>query len=300
MLFRCLLVLLIVSVPRVHLKSSSIGRYFCDSKNKISETLDLKTNFKRFLQYEEQLYFVFKKRIIFGRQPLNDKDADATSGSSLVLFNLYQQENVDEKELTEIQIPKGYKVFGYYNHRQKSFILEDYWMDRREENKAGLLLPYGLQLSFKEVLAERRNKINRTTIERDFKVFPNVKVDLANIKYIHSLNGERNYKLVAQLSYSNVSHSNVSQPVGKYRNKMKIFYSFEIGIHLNVIYQHDIYDLPDLRWFVAYERDQCKLASSRLVCNGHCGRHIQYKLCSFFHFRTEQTNQLKRLPKAPR
>lgn len=247
MLCRCVAVLFIALLAVVlRVRTASISRYFCDNRDKDSETHDLKNSFKRFFRHEDKLYFVFKNRVIFGRQPTNDADTDATTNSSLVLFNLYEQPNI-EKELEDIHIQKGYQIMGYYKDRQKGFSLEMYGQDKHLE-KRNQFLPYGLQLSFSGVVAERTKKIRLDEVKTRFGELSVLTEHPAIVKYIEISDREPNYRLLTMLSY----YSEHSKKEGKYRNELMVNYSLELGKHSGVHYAHRIYDFPDLKWFVVY------------------------------------------------
>lgn len=249
MLCRCFLVLLMLSVQRVRTRTP-ISPYFCDSKDKIDEILKPASNFKRFFRYQDQVYFVFKKRVIFGRQPLNDDNTDSKVNSSLVLTNLYEQPN-NEPELKDIQIRHDYQVMGYYKNRT-GFILEMYAQDGYKERK-NKILPVGRQLAFTDVLAERTKTIRLDQVRTNFenRHLMTVVEDAAIVKYADLQDRAANYQLLGKFSY----YSNYSQSGRERQNELMIVYSFDVGIHRGVSYHHGIYDFPDLKWFVVYAKE---------------------------------------------
>ena len=246
MLGRCL-ILLLIFLTRVR-APTPISPYFCDTKDKIDEILRPADNLKRFFIYKDQIYFVFKKRVIFGRQPVNDEH---TKGNpSFVLFNFYEQPN-NERELSEIQITHGYQVMGYYQNRS-GFILEMYAQDGSSSRK-NKVLPIGRQLAFSEVHAERTRTVRLDAVRTQFqdRHLMEVVEDAVIVKYVDIHDHQANYQIMGKFSY----FSNYGQEGKERKNELMIIYSFDVGMHRGVQYHYGLYDFPDLKWFVVWVKE---------------------------------------------
>lgn len=167
--------------------TQEIKSYSCDTKDKIDEIKNLKTNLKRFIRHDSFIYFVLKNRIIFTKIPVYEK-YKYSNVSNYGIERLFstQFEEQEIEELDEIEsIPKEYQVFGHYYDPKKNETWEYYFNDNLSNKSDNHIYSDCFLLNFNRSTNALAKRI-RTETEKDLDLIEELKSE-PETKYFNGI-----------------------------------------------------------------------------------------------------------------
>lgn len=224
-----------------------IKRYRCDTNERISEIHDLKFSFKRFIYYDNKIYFIFKERIVFTKLISIDKKLFKSNIKTILLKEFYEQKH------SELDLPdsmnQAYKILGYFYDKEKNLIQELYFNDSNAElnsnnqdqfTTSDKLYDKAYELSFdtNDALAKRAGSIAISNLNQTLFEFLN---DQTIVKFVNIIKGIEHFDFVARFSYL----SKINE------NEIK-FNELGFWFYLNGVFYKKIYDYSNIKQFVTY------------------------------------------------
>lgn len=190
--------------------TKTIKPYFCDSDLKIDEIKNIGQHFKRLIRNKDQIYFVFKNRIIFTKLPELFKSFRRSRKYFLETYDFFEQIN-EEIDLPD-EIPSDYQIYGHNYEMDTKKTTELYFKEKFincTENKTDLCINGStetivhhelFELNFKEtdVLA-KRSKLKEVPIYLRSNYY---KSHLTS-NYIDSIHGDKFHFLTQSVHSSN-------------------------------------------------------------------------------------------------
>lgn len=182
-----------------HLEQSYANRaYQCDS-DRLNELKNLKDHFKRLIVYDDQIYFIFKKRIIYTKLFSIDEQRylnEDLSQVSFVSHNFFEQLN-EEVDLIN-GIPSDSKVIGHFYNKKKDEIYEFY------STPNSPIYNVSYELDFKQVFASRKQLIESNRIESEFGMESYILklLDHSKVQYFNILDTNDDKQLIIKFCSS--------------------------------------------------------------------------------------------------
>lgn len=171
MLHQILIVLFFQISTLKQLQSVDLKPFHCDSEAKIDEIKNFK-NLKRLIRDGENVYFVYKNRVIFGKLPILFERHENYIDKNDLNKHFFTNHNFYEKETEEIDLPM--QVVGHFHDLEQNQTREFYVEIKEQKDEiieSSKLLDKCYELDFKGKIPAKRKKIVKNKLDIEPKTF---------------------------------------------------------------------------------------------------------------------------------